>query len=243
MRRRSPGNDIHDHQGVEPQKLKPGIVPTIPLRALIPKGSRNLLVAGRSISSDRAANSALRVQASCMAMGQAAGAAAALAASRKVSPLEVPIADIRALLLKHGALFARLTDRSSVMVAADRGTADERPVGYPAGICGKLRRSRCCRHAAAYLSLRGSQPCRRYRAHQVGDAQPAAVRTRLAGEAWILVAVMCCNLVAHDERVKPVISVIPSFASGQRMTLRKCSLTVVAWEAAANEPVSPRRTP
>ena len=96
--------DLHDRSGVEPKKLKPGVVPTIPLRALAPKGSRNLLVAGRSISSDRLANSALRVQASCMAMGQAAGAAAALAAARGASPLEVPIAEVRELLRKHGAI-------------------------------------------------------------------------------------------------------------------------------------------
>ena len=74
------------------------------MNASAPKGSRNLLVAGRSISSDRLANSALRVQASCMAMGQAAGAAAALAAARGVSPLEVPIAEVRELLRKHGAI-------------------------------------------------------------------------------------------------------------------------------------------
>ena len=74
--------DLHDRSGVEPKKPQPGVVPTIPLRSLAPKGSRNLLVAGRSISSDRLANSAPRVQASCMAMGQAAGAAAALAAAQ-----------------------------------------------------------------------------------------------------------------------------------------------------------------
>ncbi|MEI7732101.1 MAG: FAD-dependent oxidoreductase [Verrucomicrobiota bacterium] len=96
--------DVHDREGVEPQPLKRGVVPTIPLRALVPKGSQNLMVAGRSISSDRAANSALRVQASCMAMGQAAGAAAALACRKQVSPLQVPIAEIRALLSQHGAI-------------------------------------------------------------------------------------------------------------------------------------------
>ena len=42
----------------------------------------NILVAGRCVSSDRLANSGLRVQASCMAMGQAAGAAAALAVQK-----------------------------------------------------------------------------------------------------------------------------------------------------------------
>jgi hypothetical protein len=70
--------DIHRLGGGRLERLPKGIAPTIPLRALVPKGSRNLMVAGRSISSDRAASSGLRVQATCMAMGQAAGAAAAL---------------------------------------------------------------------------------------------------------------------------------------------------------------------
>ncbi|MFK7911303.1 MAG: FAD-dependent oxidoreductase, partial [Akkermansiaceae bacterium] len=39
--------DLHTKNGVKPKPLKPGIVPTIPLRALIPKGSRNIIVAGR----------------------------------------------------------------------------------------------------------------------------------------------------------------------------------------------------
>ncbi|HUT91228.1 MAG TPA: FAD-dependent oxidoreductase [Thermoguttaceae bacterium] len=96
--------DLHTRQGVRPQPLKEGIVPTVPLRALIPKGSRNLMVAGRSVSSDRLANSGLRVQATCMAMGQAAGAAAALAARRNFSPQEVPLAELKALLRQHGAI-------------------------------------------------------------------------------------------------------------------------------------------
>ncbi len=96
--------DLHTRQGVRPQPLKEGIVPTVPLRALIPKGSRNLLVAGRSVSSDRLANSALRVQAPCMAMGQAAGAAAALAARENISPQEVPLADVKALLQQYAAI-------------------------------------------------------------------------------------------------------------------------------------------
>jgi hypothetical protein len=79
----------------------------VPLRALIPKGSRNLLVAGRSVSSDRLANSGLRVQASCMGMGQAAAAAAVLAAKGGTTPLEVPLADIHGLLAKHGAIIPR----------------------------------------------------------------------------------------------------------------------------------------
>ena len=96
--------DLHDEQGVKPQPLAEGIVPTVPLGALVPKGSRNVLVAGRSVSSDRLANSALRVQASCMAMGQVAGAAAALAAQRGVAPTQVPLNELKTLLHKHGAI-------------------------------------------------------------------------------------------------------------------------------------------
>jgi hypothetical protein len=96
--------DLHTKNGVKPKPLNSGTVPTIPLRALVPKGSRNIIVAGRSVSSDRLANSGLRVQASCMAMGQAAGATAALAAGGKTTPLKVPLKDIRQMLIKHGAI-------------------------------------------------------------------------------------------------------------------------------------------
>lgn len=96
--------DLHTDEGVNPQPLSEGVVPTIPLRALVPKKSRNLLVAGRSVSSDRLGNSGLRVQASCMAMGQAAGATAALSAKRGVTPLELPMQAIHALLRQHAAI-------------------------------------------------------------------------------------------------------------------------------------------
>ncbi len=96
--------DLHTKTGVRPKPLKRGTVPTIPLSALVPKDSRNIIVAGRCVSSDRLANSGLRVQASCMGMGQAAGVAASLAAEQGTTPLEVPIADIRKLLRQHGAI-------------------------------------------------------------------------------------------------------------------------------------------
>lgn len=96
--------DLHTKQGVKPDPLKPGKIPTIPLRALVPKKSRNIIVAGRCVSSDRLANSGLRVQASCMAMGQAAGVAATLAAKAGTTPLEVSLKEIHALLREHGAI-------------------------------------------------------------------------------------------------------------------------------------------
>jgi len=98
--------DLHTKEGLKGKKLKPGIVPTVPLGALVPKGIANVMVAGRCVSSDRLANSGLRVQASCMAMGQAAGAAAALAVEKQTTPGAVPLAELKALLEKHGAIWA-----------------------------------------------------------------------------------------------------------------------------------------
>ena len=96
--------DLHDAAGVEPRHLENGAVATIPFRALIPRGSRNMLVAGRCVSSDRNANSALRVQASCMAMGQAAGAAAALCSRMGITPAELSADTLRTFLREHGAI-------------------------------------------------------------------------------------------------------------------------------------------
>ena len=96
--------DVHDENGVVPDHLVEGVVPTVPLRALVPRKSRNFIVAGRCVSSDRLANSALRVQASCMGMGQAAGAAAALANMRNTTPLQVNLSELRDLIREHGGI-------------------------------------------------------------------------------------------------------------------------------------------
>lgn len=97
--------DLHDEKaGLDKRELAPGVVPTVPLGALIPLGSKGFLAAGRIISCDRLANSALRVQATCMATGQAAGAAAALCAKGNVDPLNLPFNEVRGLLKKNGAI-------------------------------------------------------------------------------------------------------------------------------------------
>lgn len=96
--------DPHVDGPTAPGHLKTGVVPTIPLRALIPKGIDHLLVAGRCISSDHLANSSLRVQATCMAGAQAAGAAAALAIRSKTTPLNVNIDELKQTLRKHKAI-------------------------------------------------------------------------------------------------------------------------------------------
>ena len=96
--------DLHEASGVVPKHLEEGKVATIPFRALVPKGSTNLLVAGRCVSSDRLANSALRVQASCMAMGQAAACAAVLACKFDKPLLDVPIGEVRSLIQRYGGI-------------------------------------------------------------------------------------------------------------------------------------------
>ena len=96
--------DLHDENGVVPDHLPKNVVATVPLRSLIPRDSKNFIVAGRCLSSDRLANSALRVQASCMGMGQAAAACAVLSVRSGNTPAEVPLKDIRQLLEEHGAI-------------------------------------------------------------------------------------------------------------------------------------------
>jgi Pyruvate/2-oxoglutarate dehydrogenase complex, dihydrolipoamide dehydrogenase (E3) component, and related enzymes len=102
--------DLHVPEGgaIDTRPLRPGVVPTIPLGALLPRDSRRLVVAGRCACGDREANSAFRVQASAMSMGQAAGAVAALAARDGLELREVPIDDIHALLARHGAVVPRV---------------------------------------------------------------------------------------------------------------------------------------
>ena len=96
--------DLHDEHGVKPKPLPHGKVPTIPRGALIPKGSKNIMVAGRCLSSDRLANSAARVQASCMGMGQAAAVTAVLASRLNTTPSSVPLNEIRKELKAHNAI-------------------------------------------------------------------------------------------------------------------------------------------
>ena len=96
--------DVHTAEGLDFQPLPQGTVPTIPFGALVPSHGRNILAAGRTVSSDRRANSALRVQAPCMVMGQATGAAGALAADRGCDVNDVPIPDLRHALSEHGAI-------------------------------------------------------------------------------------------------------------------------------------------
>jgi len=75
----------------------------IPYRCLVPKGLDGLLVAGRAISSEQQPYESHRAMAPIMAIGQAAGAAAALAAESGVPPRGLDIEQLQELLVAQGA--------------------------------------------------------------------------------------------------------------------------------------------
>jgi len=72
----------------------------IPLRALIARDVDGLMMAGRCISGDFIAHASYRVTGNAVAMGEAAGATAALAASLAAPPHDVPWSEVRSLLAK-----------------------------------------------------------------------------------------------------------------------------------------------
>jgi len=76
----------------EPFKTKPY---DIPLRALCAKDLDNLMMAGRCISGDFLAHSSYRVTGVAVALGQAAGVTAAIAAREKIEPARVSVFQVK----------------------------------------------------------------------------------------------------------------------------------------------------
>ena len=93
--------DIHDPKGadVDFQGLRPY---EIPYRCLLPQQVEQVLVAGRCISADHAAHARSRNMPACMATGQAAGIAAAVAIEERVTVRNVPIAKVQQRLRRLG---------------------------------------------------------------------------------------------------------------------------------------------
>jgi hypothetical protein len=81
--------------GVDLRALPADEYHEIPYRCLVPKGIANALVAGRCLSATFAAQSSARIQPVCRAMGEAAGAAAALCAASGISPKDLEYARLR----------------------------------------------------------------------------------------------------------------------------------------------------
>jgi hypothetical protein len=74
----------------------------IPYRVLVPRNVEGLLVAGRSFSSDGVANNTYNLIPHCVALGEAAGTAAALALKAGVSVRNVNVTDVQRRLVDQG---------------------------------------------------------------------------------------------------------------------------------------------
>jgi len=78
-------------------KMKPY---DIPLRALIARDVDGLLMAGRCISGDFITHASYRVTGNAVAMGEAAGAAAAVAVKNKAAPHDLPWSEVKPVIEK-----------------------------------------------------------------------------------------------------------------------------------------------
>jgi hypothetical protein len=93
--------DIHDPKGadVDFRGMRPY---EIPYRCLVPNGVEQMLVAGRCISADHLAHGRSRNMPACMATGQAAGIAAAVAIDTNTSVRDVSVKKIQEILAGLG---------------------------------------------------------------------------------------------------------------------------------------------
>ncbi len=93
--------DVHTSTGVS-YLTHTGNNYYIPLGSLISKNIKNLMAAGKNVSADKFAFSAIRVMTPCFAMGQAAGITAALAAKADADVASVDVKEVQKLILKNG---------------------------------------------------------------------------------------------------------------------------------------------
>lgn len=88
----------------------------VPFRSLVPQGSVNIVTAGRCLSADGPGFGSVRVMATCMAMGQGSGTAAALAVAHDIAITDVDFAELRTALIAQDAIvdFDNVDDVESV---------------------------------------------------------------------------------------------------------------------------------
>ena len=86
--------DIHLNQGLDYRKYPPGEWHDIPYGCIVVKGVDNLWVAGRCLSATFVAQSAVRIQPVCRALGEAAGISAALCASSGLPAKDLPYSEL-----------------------------------------------------------------------------------------------------------------------------------------------------
>lgn len=96
--------DIHCAKGTKQNVAFLQEAGCIPFRSLYTEEVSNLLVAGRCISADENAFASVRVQAPVMAVGQAAGTAAALCVKNNLGVAELAFETLKMTLLEQGAI-------------------------------------------------------------------------------------------------------------------------------------------
>jgi len=100
----APIEDHHPGADTRWQYLPDGAAVGIPYRTLVVRDASNVLVAGRCFSATHDAHASVRSMAQCMAMGQAAGTAAAQAVAAGRDPRDIDVAVLRARLRADGAI-------------------------------------------------------------------------------------------------------------------------------------------
>ncbi len=100
----APIEDHHAGADTRWEYLPDGQCVGIPFRTLLPREVSNLLVAGRCFSATHDAHASVRSMAQCMAMGQAAGTAAAMACAERTTPAELHLGRLREALRTGGAI-------------------------------------------------------------------------------------------------------------------------------------------
>jgi len=96
--------DVHGRFGPKSNEYVPinGSYYGVPYRSLVPVKIENLLIAGRCVSADSTAAGAIRVMPPCMAMGQAAGTAAAICVKNGCTPRKLDAQKLRDVLKNNG---------------------------------------------------------------------------------------------------------------------------------------------
>jgi glycine/D-amino acid oxidase-like deaminating enzyme len=102
----APIEDHHPGSDTRWEYLPAGATYDIPFRSLIPQTVANVLMAGRCLSATHDAHASVRSMGQCMAMGQAAGTAAALALQANSIVRDVSVPQLQQQLRSDGALFS-----------------------------------------------------------------------------------------------------------------------------------------
>ncbi|MGM0834799.1 MAG: FAD-dependent oxidoreductase [Bacillota bacterium] len=110
------GAPVEDHQsgsGTRWVYVKGDGIYQIPYRALLPKLVDNMIVAGRCLSATHGAHASARNSAQCMAMGQAAGTAAAISMKENKAFRDINVENLKTRLVEDDAILNEVAEMMS----------------------------------------------------------------------------------------------------------------------------------